>query len=189
MIIAISGLHGTGKSTVAKLLAEKYSLTYYSTGTMFRELAKERGLTLEEFSKIAEVEKKIDLEIDNKIKNYVEKGNCIVDNQLSPYLLGNLIDFCVLLKCTKDVRLGRMLKRDGDTMEQKIKETLIREESEQKRFLEYYNVDILNGNVILGLYNLIIDTTNIDQKGVARIISKAVDEFIRCKNIEIEKLK
>jgi cytidylate kinase len=181
MIIAISGLHGTGKSTVAKFISEKYNLTYHSTGKMFREIAKEKGLTLEELSKMAEVDKKIDLDLDNKIKNYVEKGNCVVDNQLSPYLLGNLIDFCVLLKCAKDVRLKRMSERDGDTFEQKVQETLIREKSEQKRFLDYYNVDILNGNMILGLYNLIIDTTHMDIDGVVSIISKTVDEFIRCK--------
>ena len=189
MIIAISGLHGTGKSTVAKIIAEKYNLTYHSTGTMFREIAKERGLTLKELSKTAENDKKIDLDLDNKIKNYVEKGNCVVDNQLSPYLLGNIIDFCVLLKCAKDVRLGRMAKRDGDTFEQKVQETLVREESEQNRFLDYYNVDTLDGNVILVLYNLIIDTTHIDISGVANVISKTIDEFIRCKNVEIEKLK
>lgn len=188
MIIAISGLHGTGKSTVAKFIAEKFNLTYYSTGKMFREIAKERGLTISELSKISEVEKKIDLDLDNKIKNYVEAGDCVVDNQLSPYLLGNLIDYCILLKCAKDVRLERMSKRDGGTYEQKVQETLIREESEQKRFLDYYKIDVLNGNMILSLYNLIIDTSHIDIDGVTKIISKSIDEFIRCK-IEIEKLK
>ena len=41
MIITISGLHGTGKSTIGKKLAENLGIRYYSTGQAFRELANE----------------------------------------------------------------------------------------------------------------------------------------------------
>ena len=38
-IICISGLAGTGKSTLAKRIAQKYNLSYYSGGDALNELA------------------------------------------------------------------------------------------------------------------------------------------------------
>ena len=70
MIIAISGLHGTGKSTIAKKIAEKLGIRHYSTGDAFRELAEEMNMTLEEFTayveKNPEIDKKLDLVINKK---------------------------------------------------------------------------------------------------------------------------
>ena len=181
MKIAISGLHGTGKSTIAKLIAEELKIKFYSTGYMFRELAQEKEMTLEQLSMLAEDDRNIDQELDAKIKKYAEQEECVLDNQLSPYLLGNIIEYCVLLKCAKDVRISRMADRDDDNIEEKISETLIREESEQKRFMDYYNIDVLDAQTILGTFDLIVDTTNTDKEGVFRIVSKAITEFYRTK--------
>jgi cytidylate kinase len=183
MNLAVSGLHGTGKSTIAKFLAEKLHLNYYSTGMMFREIAKEKGMTLEQLSVKAEKDKRIDLELDSKIKAYADKGNCVLDNQLSPYLIKN-IDFCVLLKCDRDVRFTRMADRDTHNIDQKIHETLVREESEYKRFLSFYGVDLHDANKILELYDLIIDTTHLDIMGVENAALCAINEFIRVKSIK-----
>ena len=65
MIIAISGLHGTGKSTIARLLAERLGIVYYSTGQAFRDLAKEKNMSLEEYTTYVEVHPDIDNELDN----------------------------------------------------------------------------------------------------------------------------
>jgi len=53
MNISFAGLHGTGKSTIAKLVAEHFQFEFYSTGMAFRELALEHQMNLEEFSKYA----------------------------------------------------------------------------------------------------------------------------------------
>ena len=51
MIITISGTPGSGKSTVAKMIATKLGFKHYSTGDFMRQMAKERGISLEELSK------------------------------------------------------------------------------------------------------------------------------------------
>ena len=43
VVICISGMAGTGKSTLAKKLALKYGLRYYSGGDALRVLAAEEG--------------------------------------------------------------------------------------------------------------------------------------------------
>ena len=42
-IICVSGMTGSGKSTVAKRLADKYGLDYFSGGNALRALAQEKG--------------------------------------------------------------------------------------------------------------------------------------------------
>jgi cytidylate kinase len=177
MIIAISGLHGTGKSVVGKAVAEHFGLAYYSTGLLFRSIAKEQGLSLEQLSKRAEKDRTIDNTIDYRIKQLALKGNCVLDNQLSPYLLKDIVEFSVLLTCDKNIRINRMMERDTEELDAKRYETELREKSERKRFLEYYGIDIANSEVIKNTFNLILDTTNLSIQEVITKIITALENF------------
>ena len=53
-MITISGMLGSGKSTVAKILAQKLDYGYYSTGNAQREIAQKRGLTTLELNQLAD---------------------------------------------------------------------------------------------------------------------------------------
>ena len=44
MIITIGGLAGTGTTTAAKVLSEKLDVPFVSAGSIFRDMAKERGI-------------------------------------------------------------------------------------------------------------------------------------------------
>ncbi|MDH5201053.1 MAG: AAA family ATPase, partial [Candidatus Bathyarchaeota archaeon] len=66
LVIAVSGLHGSGRSTHAKRLAEEFGLRYVSSGTIFRQMAEERGLTLEEMSRLTEEDPEFDKLIDER---------------------------------------------------------------------------------------------------------------------------
>ncbi|MFZ8854851.1 MAG: nucleoside monophosphate kinase, partial [Thermofilaceae archaeon] len=64
IVVAVSGTPGSGKTTYARFIAERYSLRYVSSGTLFRRLAEERGVSFLELHKLAEQSDEIDLEID-----------------------------------------------------------------------------------------------------------------------------
>jgi len=64
MIISISGSEGSGKSTIAKMLATKLGRAHYSIGNIWRQKAKEKGLLLSEYQKLAENDISLDLEVD-----------------------------------------------------------------------------------------------------------------------------
>ncbi len=90
MIITISGIAGSGKSTVAKLLAKKLNYKHYSIGDFMRELAKERGTTLLELSKEAEKDKSIDKELDKKQTELGKtKDNFVIDSRLGFHFIRN----------------------------------------------------------------------------------------------------
>jgi len=78
LIIAIDGPAGSGKSTVAKLLAKKLGYTYIDTGAMYRAVAlkiKNLGIDPEDLNKVLKImeETSIDLEPDeNGVKVFLD---------------------------------------------------------------------------------------------------------------------
>jgi cytidylate kinase len=68
MIIAIDGPAGAGKSTIAKIVAQKLGFLYIDTGAMYRALTLkvlESGLDLKETSKIIELAANINIDLTN----------------------------------------------------------------------------------------------------------------------------
>ncbi len=175
MRITISGKAGAGKSTVAKLLSEKLNLKHYSIGDLMRAMANEKGITLLELNKFAEADKSIDFALDEKLKELGKtKDNFVVDGRLTAFFIPDA-DVRVFLETDDRVRAERILRdkreheksKDIDEMVEKIKK---REESEKKRYRQYYGVDYADKK----LYNLIIDTTNLVPSEVVEKIVKFV---------------
>ncbi len=174
MIISVSGLHGTGKSEIAKLIADRLGILYYSTGQMFRDLAKEKNMTLEEYTNYVEHHPDIDKELDNKVVNIAKKGNIIIDSQLSGYILKSIADFRIHLTCPLELRVKRMSERDKTSLEKKLKETTLREKSELERFKKLYNIDISDKNLIIEIFDLVINTENLS---IEEVLDKILSEI------------
>jgi len=177
MILTISGLHGTGKSAIGKKLAESLGIKYYSTGEAFRDLAKDMNMSLKEFTHYVEENPEIDKQLDKKIIDIAKKGNIIVDSQLSGYILESFADFKILLTCPLETRVKRMAERDLTSYEDNLKETLLREKSELKRFKELYNIDLSDNNKIKKIYDLIIDTQNLTIEEVLNRILSSLNKL------------
>ncbi|MCX8169746.1 MAG: AAA family ATPase, partial [Candidatus Methanomethyliaceae archaeon] len=79
LLITISGPAGAGKSYCAAKLAEIYGIPHYSIGQLFRKMAMERNLTIEEFSKLAERDPSIDRELDRRTMELAKNGGCIIE--------------------------------------------------------------------------------------------------------------
>ena len=166
MIITISGKAGSGKSTVAKELAKQLNLQHFSIGDIMRKMAKEKNISLIELGKQAEKDESIDKELDGRQMELRAEDNFVIDGRLTAHFIPNS-DAKVFLDCDDKVRAERILKderkdedyKDINEVIEKINE---REESERKRYKQYYDVDFYNKK----LYNLIIDTTSISVKDV-----------------------
>ena len=174
MIITISGLHGTGKSTVGKILSERLGVKYYSTGQAFRDLAQEKNMSLKQFTDYVENHPEIDLELDEKIIHIAQQGDVVIDSQLSGYLLREVADFKILLTCPVEVRIKRMADRDHSSIEEKINETVAREKSELERFKTLYNINLEHSEKNRNLYDLIVDTEKLSAREVVEKILSVI---------------
>ncbi len=172
-VITIGGLHGTGKSSVADTLAKLFGLRRASAGTVFRELAAARGMTIEEFSRVAQKDATIDRLLDDGLKREAEQGKVVIDGQLAAWMAGSNSDLNILLTAPLDVRIARIAKRDGTDLEHARRETLAREESERLRYLEYYGIDIRD----LSVYDIILNTGKYTLEGVLTVLKTAVQIY------------
>jgi cytidylate kinase len=158
MILTISGLHGTGKSSIGKLIAKALNIKYYSTGQAFRDCAKDMNMSLEEFTEYVEEHPEVDKTLDQKVIEVAREGNIIVDSQLSGYLLKNIADLKIHLTCPLEIRVKRMATRENVSYEENLKETLLREKSEFERFKKLYNIDISDKEVANQIYDIVLAT-------------------------------
>ena len=171
MRITISGKAGSGKSTIAKLLSEKLKLKHYSIGDLMRAMAIEKGTTLLELNKLAEKDKSIDFELDNKLKELGKtKDNFVVDGRLTAFFVPNA-EIRVFLETDDKIRAQRILKdkrqhEKSKTLKEALSNIKKREESEKKRYQKYYGVDYLDKI----LYNFVIDTTKLTPEQVVEKI-------------------
>jgi len=154
LVITISGPHGTGKSTYARALAEDLHLRYVCAGELFRELAKQRGMSLESFSRYAATNPEVDHLIDERTREEAKRGSVVIDAQLAAWIVKDEADIKLLLVASDAVRFNRIAQRDHVSFEFAKNETLAREEIQRIRYKNYYGIDVSD----LSIYDLRIDT-------------------------------
>ena len=153
MIVTVSGEIGAGKSTVAKALARSLGLRYLSTGEVFREEARRRGLSLAAMGRLAEQDQTIDREIDRMQTDVARAGGVLVDSRLSGWLIDG--DLRIWFRAPLAVRAARVAARDGLSTEEALSALRGREESERRRYRAIYQIDLTD----LGRYHVIVDTS------------------------------
>ena len=171
MRITISGPPGSGKTTVCSILSERLDIRSIVFGNMFRELAKDKGITIAELGELAENDPSVDMSIDERIVEIARRSkNIILESRLSAYMLSrnNIDAFKVYLDASPDVRIKRIGLRDGETESEAKKNTIERQASEAKRYMMYYKIDINDKSV----YDLVVKTDNILPEQVADEIIK-----------------
>ena len=164
MIITIGGLAGTGTSTTAELLSEKLGIDYISAGSVFRDMAREKGMSVLEFSEFAEGNDDIDKEIDKRQAELAKSAdNLIVEGRLSAYFVEADLKLWVT---PFDVRSQRIADRESKSVELASEEIITREKSEALRYMDIHNIDIKN----MDIYDLIINTGTFNPEEVSEII-------------------
>lgn len=173
MIITIGGPIGSGKTTVAKAIAGEFGLAHISAGAVFRQMAKERNLTIEEFSKLAEKDSSIDKIIDEKQQELAKKGSAVIDGRLSAAMIKP--DLKIWLAAPLEIRAKRVAEREGKDFETALKETKKRERSETRRYKKIYGIDLSDTSK----YDLVMNTSLWSAKEVVEIISLAIRSLSR----------
>lgn len=174
MLITISGPPGSGKSTVAVAVAEAFDLDHVSGGDVFRGLAAERGLSLAEFNELAESDDAIDRDLDRRLRETArDRDDVVIESRLSGWMAGEHADIKVWLDAPLSVRAARIAEREGTTVDRAREETRIREESERKRYAEYYGIDFEDRSI----YDLAVNTARWDAEAVTEVVEEAIARY------------
>lgn len=177
-VIALSGPPGSGKTTYSRRLAEDLNLRYVSAGSIFREIAKSKGLTLEELSGVAARDPSIDFEIDKNTLKEAMKGNVVLDGHLTAWIVRHIADYKVYITAPLLVRVKRISERDHVPFYKALRETIAREWSQKLRFMEYYGLDVSDTS----WFDLVISTEKLGIEEAYYIIKSAVKSALKTKS-------
>lgn len=182
MIIAISGTPGSGKSTVAKLLVQRLGAERIYVGGMRRELAREKGMTLEELNIYAKTHAETDVDVDKKAseraKQLERKGKIVIaEGYTQFYFLPQSVKIFIKVdpeeaarRIWKDLQQKetREIRNEGDitSLEQMQKRVQVRLKEDNERYKKYYGIDYLDESH----YDLVLDSTKITVEQVAEKI-------------------
>jgi cytidylate kinase len=155
MIITVSGPHGTGKSTYAARLAEALRIRHVSAGAVFRRIAKEKKISLEDLGEKALEDPYIDKLVDERTIAEAAKDNVVVDGQLAGWILKDRSDLRIYLTAPEDVRLERIARRDRLSVQEARAQTEQRESVQRERYIRHYGFRVEDRSI----YHLILDTS------------------------------
>jgi cytidylate kinase len=176
VVIALSGLPGTGSSTAGRLVAKKLDIEYFSAGTYNKEHAKSvAGKDVEKETEKAVVMWKIDrdkldkfhLNTEDMYKEMARKGNIIIDAKLAIWALKGIADFSVWITASLDSRAKRIAGRDNISIEEAeriLEEKLKLEVENWKRI---YGINYLDQEKEA---DIVIDTSGKNPEEIADII-------------------
>lgn len=174
-IITITGETGSGVSTVAQILADSLEYKRFSAGGLFRNIAKQRNLTVDNLNEFANQSKVLDREIDTLIRRLGEGREIVLDARLGYYWIHD--SFPVFLKVDpgiaaqrifEDIKNGKRYEEGATTLEQTIYAIQSQSESTRNRYMRDYGIDIGNTNP----FQLVISTDTKTPVEVAQLIKK-----------------
>lgn len=173
MLITLSGLPGSGTTTAARLVCHELEVEHVTAGMVFRNLAVERNMTLEQFSKYAEEHPEVDWELDRRMVRKAKSGDIVLEGRLSGWMMERegIDALKVWLEAPEEVRAERVAQREGLTKDQALSANQSREKSEWSRYMDIYEIDLKD----LSVYDLQIDTHENGPKEVATQIIEAAE--------------
>ncbi|TRO51236.1 cytidylate kinase [Candidatus Bathyarchaeota archaeon] len=184
IVVCISGMAGTGKSTLAKKLAEKYYLKYYSGGDALKALAAEEGYDSSSdgwwespdglrFLEKREENLEFDKAIDDKLLGYAREGRVLLDSWTMPWLLKT--GFKIWLIASVEKRAERIAMRDKIPLEEAVKVLKKKETITKAIYKKLYGF-------MLGEdfepFDLVLDTNKLNAKEVFQTLCMVMDNIV-----------
>ena len=186
MIITISGTPGSGKSTVAEMLVKKLRLERMYIGGILRDLAREKGMILEELTAYAKNHPEIDRQVDEKARDQArvlahQGKDVLVEGRVQFFFLPESLKVFMKVnpeeaarRIWKDLQNKELSEKRNEQMVssiQKVREKILkREEEDTKRYKKLYGVDHRDESQ----YDIVIDTSNLTPEQVLEKISSFI---------------
>ncbi|MFC1723661.1 cytidylate kinase family protein [Nanoarchaeota archaeon] len=169
MKITIGGYPGSGKTTVANVIAEKLKLKHVYMGAIRRKLARDKGMTLDELNKLGETEDWTDKEPDKILEKLgKEEDNFLAEGRVAFYFIPDSIKILMKVDLKEGAKRifkdqhekGQAKERNesvADDIEGAAENLQKRIDSDIMRYEKYYGIDCYDEKH----YDLVIDTTDI----------------------------
>lgn len=176
VVIAFSGLPGTGSSTAGKLLAQKLGIDFFSVGTYNKSHAEQfSGHAVEKETEKAVVvwkteqgaSREFHISSDEFAREKAKKGNIVIEGKLAIRLVKGFYDFSVYIKAPIDIRAKRIAGRDGIRFDEAKQTLMEKEKLETENWIRIYGFDFHEQE---NEADLVIDTSDKNPEHIVNII-------------------
>ena len=185
MIISFNGNEGSGKSTIAKKVAEKIGYPRYYMGQIFRDMAAKRGLTLVEYLKLGETDPTVDKEVDDYLVDLSKKENdFVIESRTAWHFIPQSLKIYLRVDEEEGARrIFQELQKENNRNEIKgnfslddiLRKTRERKTTDNARYMKYYQINIREDKN----YDFVLDTTNLN---IEEVFEKTM-EFINSQKL------
>ncbi|MDZ4820957.1 MAG: cytidylate kinase family protein, partial [Planctomycetota bacterium] len=173
-ILTVSGLIGSGKTSVCRELSALTGWRVISAGTILRRMAEARGLSVIELNEIAKTDESIDKLIDDQLISLrASREPLIVDSRLAWHFIPNSYKIHLVVDTSIAAeRVFRAQRSDesyatpGDAYAANAQRQTI----ENERFKQYYGIDCEDWRN----YDLILDSSTLWPDALAAKMHEAV---------------
>lgn len=184
LVICISGLTGTGKSTVGRELAKRYGLRYVSGGEALKAKAAELGYDVgkpgwwegPEGMKFMEERLRnpqFDREVDAWLVQLGREGGVVIDSWTIAWLLDKGIGLRIWLYASPGVRAQRVAVRDRMNVQEALEALTAKDTRTRAVYKRIYGFDLWD----LSPYDLIIDTDNLTKEEAIKAICAVIESM------------
>ncbi|MCL4399404.1 cytidylate kinase family protein [Candidatus Parvarchaeota archaeon] len=164
MRIIISGLTASGKSTLAKRLADYFGLEYFSASSKLRDIMKYGDFKFWESKKGIEAVKfrlkhpEYDRKLDAYVLSYLKKhDNIVMDSWVASWkFYGKAIK--IYLKSDLETRARRVSSRDSTPYKSALKFMREKDKLTTEVYRKLYKMDIIND---MSPFDLVIDSSEL----------------------------
>ncbi|MEX0918028.1 MAG: nucleoside monophosphate kinase [Candidatus Paceibacterota bacterium] len=182
-IITIGGKPGSGKSTISKRLAATLGYKHFSSGDLFRAIAREKDISVDAINRLAETDTSIDKAVDQKLRELGEhESEIVIDSRMAWHWIPD--SFKLYLQLDLSIAADRIynahnkerfLNEDHAQNVKEYEEQLTaRLESETKRYMSLYQVTPYDETH----YNLVVDTYANNPDQVEAIILESYEKWL-----------
>ena len=173
LLVTVSGPPGCGATTLCDRLSEAMDCPYVSGGQVFRELAGEHEMNLNQLTARAQETDEIDRALDGRLRSIAEKWGAtnkafILESRLAGWIAGNRADIRVWLDAPEEVRAERIQGREETTWEMRVREV-----GEAGRYESYYAIDIEDRE----FYDIQLNTARWGKEAVFDIVRSAIESY------------
>ena len=138
-------------------------------GQLFRDMAKEHGLGVNEFGEYAETHPEIDIELDRRMIEFARKGGVVLEGRMAAWQVreAHADGLKVLLEAPEEIRARRVADREGEKDWMAVlAQNRHREASEAKRYREFYGFDPNDPRH----YDVVIDSSTRTPDEIAELV-------------------
>lgn len=175
-VIRVSGHPGSGKTTLCKKLSEILGYRYTYTGGIMREMAAQRGQSIEEFYKKLADDPELEKSVDQQQEDLMRvESRLIVEGRIAPFLQCPYKKVNVLLTVGFEEGARRLMQRDenfGRSLSEVKNRARVRVRTERLHYRKLYGIQ---NHFHPGYFDIVIDTTERSPSQVLAYILKKLE--------------